>query len=397
MIDLGKVAGGLLDPLDSQMNIVLRWFENPVGDPPMVDIPQALLLPTSHDLRWKKRPLVWPASLLARPLVLVSASGGIDSTAAALEARRRWPKAMILLERSDTGREPADSEAVLQRLSRAIQAPVVTLLARNELFDLIRWRGMIPNRWKGSWCTLELKGSWLDRFNHYLTIRRRPNSSIHTVGFLWGEGPEVRSIRKPLGKRGGRDRVTGHVKLQASRFGRQLREVVVLHDARIDKDGETIDPRVPKKLRARGSAIEMIRRAGLPISRVYLDRTRHGCVPCKWWSDERLWISYYHLDPEGFEQAAQIEDEVARVGAANPRSPNHRNPVPIALRTWLLPTVKNATVDDGYTLREWLRIWQRQGKLDSPPDMGLVRVEDLGEVDSAHEMVHLPGYREGRR
>jgi hypothetical protein len=420
---------GRSDPLQDATDVVVAWWLNPKGPPPAVTVEAEWLLPEGK-LRYKSAPYKWPAQLASKQLVIVSASGGIDSTAAALLARSKWPGALFLLLRSDTGFEPKDSHGILRRLARKIRAPIITLKPRQTLFDLIRWFRRLPNKKWGDWCTENLKGQNLDWMGHYLTLRRRPGTTLQVAGILWGEGPE----RGP----GKKDR-TKHIEHTKERFGDQMEARLVLHEDEIGKKG----------------AVKLIRKARLPISAVYLDRGRHGCIPCRWW-DERLWRDFYRLDPEGFKLAAAVEDEIQgdakspsylrrveiekrarrteekkQAAAAERRrrrkargllpikrnSPDPRKPVDVVwepaglnMKTWIFPSKGDreqpVLMDRGLpyrTLRQWVEVWKARRQLGPKLEFpALMRVDDLqdlkecaGEPPREFQLVQL--HRRGQR
>ena len=307
---------------------ILRWWQaRGHGEPPSAwfrgeDFPD-------FRLRRVPRHLRWPADLLERRLVVVAVGGGIDSSAATIAARRRWPDALMLLLRSDTGQEPADSHEVAAALGRWAGAPLVTLLPPEDLYELCRRHGRVPNRAyarKGSWCTESLKGTWLDRFGRWLTLGRQSRTTFHVSGLLATEP----------------GRIAGHVRLQTMRFGDRMVEVPLLLEEGIDKR----------------RAFSMVRAEGLPISTTYEHRSRHGCVPCRHWTEPQ-WRDFFRLDPAGFFEAADVEEHAERHGKTGARG---RKPTgEIAgkpTRVWLLG--RQAEYPKGLKLREWLAVWDAE-------------------------------------
>ena len=420
-LDLLAGLGAALeaDPLEDALDRVTSWLARPKGPPPMVTITELQLKgkPKARfpHLRYHKNPYPWPASLRKRKLVLVAASGGVDSTAVALVARKKFPKAMIIMTRADTGFEPEDSEKVLRALSRKIQAPVVTIEPTHDLFQLIERNGRIPNRAFGNWCTQALKGGNLDRLGWYLTLERDKRSTVHTSGLLVEEPDRVADMLKHARIRfwDGKGAKKGESETAPKRGMYLMKERALLAEDKIDKV----------------KAVQMIKRAGLPISTVYLDRTRHGCIPCRWWREPQ-WRDFYRLDKPGFEQSAALEKRIARQGkmhgpteaeidakerakwkkdeaaAKAAKTPlkkyqsaraekkgitleQYRDSLrgsvyprghvfPKIMRVWF--PGPSSKYRDGNTLKEWLRIWDREipGWRKAPLEFpNLVRPEDI--------------------
>ena len=275
----------------------------------------------------KPRPMVWPKDLDGGFLVTASASAGIDSTAAVLLAREQWPHAPMLLVRADTGFEPEDSEAILHALARKVGAATVTLLAYEDLYDMIRAYGRIPNKASSPWCSTGLKGGRLDKFFEWLVDKRKLRTTVHVTGLLACEP----------------GRVEKHLALQRQRFGDKMQEVGILLDKGIDKR----------------AAYHLSIKHKIPISDTYEVRRRHGCIPCKWWSYEAQWRDFYRADPAGFFAAADLEEEIERVGKTSERGPNPIGQVAKKqYRVWLLGRAR--AYPKGLQLREWLSVWDAE-------------------------------------
>jgi hypothetical protein len=423
--DLLLEIGALLaeDPVLEAALAAAGWLSRPKGDPPMVTLPgkQVRAYRRQH-----RQPFAWPDDLLKRELMIVSASGGVDSSAAVLMARELYPKAMMVLVRVDTGYEPKDSDKVLRALSRKVRAPVITITPEYDLYDLIRYYGRIPNKPFGDWCTGMIKGRELDALAFYLSGGRAKGTTLHTAGLLLTEPARVRR----------------HLREQKARFWskgkRMMREVTVLDKVPWKRRLGPIPTGRGSKERKKAwkqadkdFIVGLVRKAGIPISTVYLDRTRHGCIPCRWWDPEQ-WRDFFRIDPQGFAQAANLEAEVAKTGKQGGRTQaainaqrrqdakalgmsvkeydQHRYelaldedsgwkdpPTSLAdwkrrsrehptghvfgklLRIWL-PGGDKARYPKGQTLREWLRTWDkelpgwRQAPLEFP---NLVRPEDI--------------------
>ncbi|GAG25548.1 unnamed protein product, partial [marine sediment metagenome] len=166
----------------------------------------------------------------------------------------------------------------------------------------------------GDWCTGTIKGRELDALAFYLSGGRTKGTTLHTAGLLLTEPGRVRR----------------HLREQKARFWskgkRMMREVTVLD--KVPWKGRLgpmpVGPGSREKKKAWKQAdkdfiVALVRKAGIPISTVYLDRTRHGCIPCRWWDPEQ-WRDFFRIDPEGFAQAANLEAEVAKRGKQGGRT-----------------------------------------------------------------------------
>ena len=332
---------------DAAMQIAESYLLNPVGEPPIVDI-NASDLPAlaggkvefkdrfrlrdkdklrSVEVCGRRTPsgleragFQWSSAARRKKLVLVSSSGGIDSAALLVLARKRYPRAMILIERADTGMEPPDTMETLLNVARMIRAPIINLLPPKGLPQIMRDRGIVVNPVSAPHCTDWVKGSQMDKLGCWLVRNRRKKTTVHLSGLLFEE-PR---------------RVYIHLLLQRKRFGEMMAEEALLYNERITK----------------ARAIRLLQKAGLPISSTYFDRTRHGCVPCKNWAEPQ-WKRFFQMDPEGFAAASALEQAIAREG---PRSGNEPKGKP--LRIWLLG--RRASHPEGLYLKEWVRLWDRE-------------------------------------
>ncbi|MAG24525.1 hypothetical protein CMI47_03000 [Candidatus Pacearchaeota archaeon] len=356
------------DPLQDRVGQVVDWFDRERGDPPMVTVTELQLKGKQRavfpNLHYHKNPYPWPAGLRKRELVLVAASGGVDSTAVALLARKKFPKAMIIMTRADTGFEPEDSVKILRALSRKIRAPVITIEPTHDLFELIERNGRIPNRAFGDWCTQALKGGNLDRMGWYLTLGRDKRTTVHTSGLLAEEPDRVADMLKFSRIRfwDGKGAKKDESETAPKRGMYLMKERALLAEDKINK----------------AKAVQMIKRAGLPISTVYLDRTRHGCIPCRWWN-EAQWRDFYRLDKPGFERASKLEQRIAIQGKTHSRGKYPKGRVaPKLFRIWF--PGPSSKYPRGNSLQEWLRIWDRElpGWRKAPLEFpNLVRPEDI--------------------
>ncbi len=277
----------------------------------------------------KPKPMVWPRDLRDTFLVMASASAGIDSTAAVLQARARWPKAPMILVRADTGYEPEDSDEILRILARKVGAATVTLLAFEDLYAMIRGYGRLPNAGVDAWCSQNMKGGRLDNFGEWFVKGRAKNRAVNVTGLLAGEPA----------------RIEKHVRLQSDKQLSAWRtEVAILAEDETDTN--------------KRDAYKLSKKHGIPFSSTYAERRRHGCVPCRWW-EEAQWRDYYKADRAGFMEAADLEEEVARTGKTHDRGTNPAGMVyGKVLRVWRLG--RQDQYPDGLTLREWLLLWDRE-------------------------------------
>ena len=348
------------------MQIAEAYMLNPAGEPPIVDL-RASDLPALaggkvrfHDPFKRREPekgrvvevcarttptglpragFQWSPRALKKKLILVSSSGGIDSVALLVLARKKYPKAMILIERADTGMEPADTMETLLSVARMIRAPIVNLLPPKSLPEIMRDRGIVVNPISAPHCTDWVKGSQMDKLGCWLVRGRKRRTTIHLSGLLYEEP----------------SRVYTHLLLQRRRFGELMAEEALLYNERITK----------------AKAIRLLQRAGLPISTTYFDRTRHGCVPCKNWT-ELQWKRFFQSDPEGFGAASALEQAIAKEGPRRGSDPKGK-----VLRIWLLG--RESKFPKGLYLKEWLRIWDQEdpGWRSRPLEAGILRAEDL--------------------
>lgn len=328
-----------------------------------------------QSVKRQPKPLPWSRADKGTFIVTASASAGIDSTAAVLKARERWPNAPMLLVRADTGFEPEDSDMILRTLARKVGAATVTLLAYEDLYDLIRATGRIPNPMSDPWCSSSMKGGRLDRFFKWFVGKRAPKATVHVTGLLGCEPDRILDTISKTGKT-----IPGHLSHQERRFGDQMLEVAVLLEDKVDKR----------------DAYNLALKHKIPISDTYEVRRRHGCIPCKWWSNQKQWRDFYRTDPKGFMAAADLEEEIARTGKTTTRGPNPVGTVARkTYRIWLLGRAR--THPEGLNLREWLAIWdaERPGWRTAPLEFDpLLAPSGLGEPTwKESELLPMPKKR----
>ena len=369
------MAGFALPP-SAGMQLVEAYLLDPVGEPPVVALHAQKLpalagetktfpdpfAPKKKDTGRRERNVQlcarqtptgrqregfeWSPEALKRRLVIVASSGGIDSTALLIRTRRKYPRAMILIERADTGHEPPDTLETMREVARVVRAPIVNLEPDRSLWEHIRDRGEIPNLAKAfQSCTLVVKGQLLDKFNCWLVRNRKNRTTIHLSGLLYEEP----------------SRVYGQLFSQRARFGELMQEEALLYDEKITK----------------ARAIQVLQKAGIPISSTYLDRLRHGCIPCKYWQPPE-WQRYFQVDPSGFKEASDLEQYIAKHGRrkGTKRFPAGSNFGKLR-RIWLVG--RKDIAPEGLFLTEWLRLWDREdpGWRTRPVPAGLVRPEDI--------------------
>lgn len=296
----------------------------------------------------------WSPAAKARKLVIVSASGGIDSAALLVRARKKYPRAMMLILRADPGMEPPDTLETLLQVATYVRAPILNLLPPKSLPQIMRDRGVVVNKISMMNCSPTVKGDILDRVGCWLVRNRKPRTTVHLSGLLYEEP----------------SRVYTQLLLQDKRFGPMMREEALLYDERITK----------------AKAIAVLQRAGLPISSTYFDRGRHGCVPCKHWGEPE-WKRYFQTDQAGFAAAVAMEKAVAKTAEAKGKGKQ--------VRVWLLGRAKE--FPKGLYLTEWLRVWDREdpGWRKRETESGILKGSDLS-CETPSRMGPLPVLTTGR-
>lgn len=88
--------------------------------------------------------------------VIVNFSGGKDSTAATLEALKRYPKDEIVLCWQDTGAEYLETPAHIQLIANTLELPLIILRYDKDFWELARSRGYFPHPFQRQ-CTAYLK------------------------------------------------------------------------------------------------------------------------------------------------------------------------------------------------------------------------------------------------
>ena len=367
---------GFALPPSVGMQLVERYLLDPVGEPPVVALHAQKLPALAGETRTFPDPFApkkkdtgrrernvqvcarqtptgrqregfeWSPEARKRKLIIVASSGGIDSTALLIRTRRKYPRAMLLIERADTGHEPPDTLETMREVARVVRAPIVNLEPDRSLWEHIRDRGEIPNLAKAfQSCTLVVKGQLLDKFNCWLVRNRKNRTTIHLSGLLYEEP----------------SRVYGQLFSQDARFGELMQEEALLYDEKITKAG----------------AIKVLQEAGIPISSTYLDRLRHGCIPCKYWSATE-WKRYFQVDPSGFKEASDLEQYIAKHGRrkGTKRFPAGSNFGKLR-RIWLVG--RKDIAPEGLYLTEWVQLWDREdpGWRTRPVPAGLIRPEDI--------------------
>lgn len=125
--------------------------------------------------------------------VIVNISGGVDSTAAILEALAVYPKEELTLCYQDTGADHPETTPHVEYIARVLDLPLVILKPVEDFWQLSKRRGIFPTP-QHRHCTSYLKR---DLFNHWLTVNfKGQGHEIIVVNGIRGEESPGRALCK---------------------------------------------------------------------------------------------------------------------------------------------------------------------------------------------------------
>ena len=225
-------------------------------------------------------PLVLPAELEGHELV-VSVSGGKDSTAAVLALREADIPARYVF--ADTGWEAAETYAYLDTLRERLSIRIDVVGAQGGMVERARYRAGFPARTM-RWCTRELKLEPIRDYHAQLEEELgRPSASI--VG-VRGEESARRAAMAELDREAEGPRTWGWW-VWRPLIAWSLEDVLWIH-----------------------------KRHGIPVNPLYqLGADRVGCFPCIFASKNELRLLAEHA-PERVVEIAALEEELTSLRRA---------------------------------------------------------------------------------
>ena len=210
--------------------------------------------------------------------VIVNFSGGKDSTVAALEALKAYPKDEILLCYQDTGAEYAGTAEHVEAIAKLLELPLITLRNNEDWYQLTeRWGYFATPQVRK--CTAYLKR---DLFDKWVRENREKigNEAIIVYG-IRGEESQSRS---------------------------KLPEWD-LHQTTLKNGKFTAKIWRPILSMRKQEVFERIRAEGLPLHYCYDFSTRCNCWMCFFAHPNEV-RAYAEVHPEEYEKACLLEDKI---------------------------------------------------------------------------------------
>lgn len=211
--------------------------------------------------------------------VIVNFSGGKDSTVAALEALKRYPKEEITLCFQDTGAEYDETEGHIRQIAQMLDLPLVILKPSRDWWQHIRERGYFPMPSVRS-CTQELK--------------------VHVVR-SW-----IRQNRESLG-----DELVVVSGIRADEsLSRSKLPMWAEHETSLKgEDKQKVYRWFPCHEMTSQEVFERIRAEGLPLHPCYDFSSRLSCWCCIFAKKHEV-RAYAEMRPDLYEKVCLLEDEV---------------------------------------------------------------------------------------
>ena len=207
--------------------------------------------------------------------VIVSFSGGKDSTVAALEALKAYPKEEIMLVFMDTGAEYKGTGDHVETVASMLGLELVTLKPKSDWYEQIRHDNMpfTPALRK---CTFRLK---VELYRSWLSKYRKMNdlTDIITVTGIRGEESSTRSR---------------------------------LDEWQIDDHGSGLFWR-PCLYMLKQEVFDRIKAEGLPLHYCYEFSSRCNCWCCIFAGYNEI-RTYAEANPDEYEKACLLEDEIGK-------------------------------------------------------------------------------------
>lgn len=211
--------------------------------------------------------------------VIVNFSGGVDSTAAVLKALEQYPKDEILLCYQNTAADYLETPGHVQKIAEMLDLPLINLQDELGFWERVRQYGVFPFP-KTRVCTRKLKS---DVTEAWIRANRESlgNEVIQIYGFRSEEGQ-----------------------------GRQNMETFVLNERLTLKRSDfKAYYSLPVHDMTKVEVKEYVKANGLPIHPCYEFSERCSCWCCIF-QPAHVVREYAEMQPELYEQACLIEDEI---------------------------------------------------------------------------------------
>lgn len=210
--------------------------------------------------------------------VIVNFSGGKDSTVAALEALKAYPKDEILLCYQDTGAEYAGTADHVQKLASLLELPLLTLKNGEDWYQLTERRGYFATPAQRQ-CTAYLKRDLLDKW-----IRANRSILGNEVVIVYGFRGEESVSRSKMTEWD-------------------------IHDTNLKDGSFTARTWRPILNMRKQEVFERIQAEGLPLHYCYDFSTRCNCWMCFYASNSEV-RAYAEVHPEEYEKVCLLEDKI---------------------------------------------------------------------------------------
>ena len=210
--------------------------------------------------------------------VIVNFSGGKDSTVAALEALKAYPKDEILLCYQDTGAEYAGTAEHVHKLASMLELPLLTLKNNEDWYQLTERKGYFANPFIRH-CTGELKKNLFDKW-----VRENREKIGNEAIIVYGIRGEESQSRSKLPEWD-------------------------LHQTTLKNGKFTAKIWRPILSMRKQEVFERIRAEGLPLHYCYDFSTRCNCWMCFFAHPNEV-RAYAEVHPEEYEKACLLEDKI---------------------------------------------------------------------------------------
>lgn len=210
--------------------------------------------------------------------VIVNFSGGVDSTKAALEALRLYPKEEIMLCYQDTGADYIETPQHIQIIADTLELPLTTLKNKEDFWELSLRRGYFPTP-KQRQCTAYLKR---DLFNSWVRHNREQlGDEIVVVSGIRADESSARSKMSIYGE----------------------------HPTRLKDGSFKASLWLPCFEMSKKEVTESIKAEGLPIHPCYEFSARCSCWCCIF-QPATVVRTYAEMNPDLYERACLVEDKI---------------------------------------------------------------------------------------